>query len=47
MMKAKKTDTVTLALLHDIASIVQRVVPRNDHERQAIERFVRATTPHP
>lgn len=34
--------SVTPALLHDVAYVLQRVVPRDDYERAVIERFVEA-----
>lgn len=48
MMTTQRTTTtntgnaLTPALLHDIAAIVQRVVPRDDGERQAVERYMTA-----
>mgnify|MGYP003345534787 CR=1 FL=1 len=34
--------TITPALLHDVAHVLQRVVPRDDYERAVIERYMAA-----
>lgn len=45
-MTPPTTDTAhrSATLLHDIAHIVQRVVPRDDWERAVLERFMHAVS---